>query len=996
MKRMLNLFAETLSLPFSDFLNSNDPFVECAEKSNLCNHILPEGTRIVNIEKRLDETAILLSGYLNQHVEIPNLTILQGLIHYVFSGSGMVSCSERYNYLESPRAVMLQYYLGQLQEIAESLITIRNGYAVLRPWNEFPRNGFFKSIEGAFQVANIGSGAFSPLKIELWNSIIRCIPEDLLISSYVVSRVREEKDSVLQRKMMMQILLSFGEHVQLADVLLDGVLNNGMAETHLHAGASRTFGVIWEDMMDNAINGRAILEDNGYSIPYKRENLSKQLRDTILEAAVIRGFLAGYLRNKKTSIVEFLNEGLLSPRYQHIFRICIHEIINQGYCHNSFSSLCEPYEPFWDGSYTAFSLSPSQLLDISETIIMTTPSLCEKAFLCYSLLHAQQFPRDFAFTALFVYYLRKKNYAYRLRVQDEKSKGLIYFQKYYDMSTDRGGTNRNVNIRNFFYTALQDPRIRKTEFRISPPIPDACDMERAVEQAKKIICEQLRSFIYEHIFVLIHNKIHNNRDLMLDCNEDNATVIFQKKWKIAVENIKERRRGELKKLIESYKLDVNKLQNHRFGIVYHLIKQGEKGEKGSCFVRSTLTEREGYGKYSFGDSRFAYEAIIRAVTNLRNNCVAVGKLIVGIDAASLEIPTEPWVFAPAFHVARHQNTTWGRTETENERKPLLGITYHVGEDFRHPISGLRHVDEAYTWLGMHAGDRIGHGLVLGINMERWFGLNGMFVIPRIEWLENNLWLWHLITSGQCEHDLSQYSQIIEKQIYEDARTIYGTMNGITIEALYQAYKSKVYPIEEMEKMAGLIKEDCFEPCDCFKNLKDIGLFPCWKDSREKKRGVWRENLLKLSYHCEFFKQRMKENIIVTTTPEQKKIAFLVQQYMRDKIAENGIIVEINPSSNTIIGEMDSVFTHPILKLREKDGKKVMVTINTDDPSVFNATVANEHAQIYYALRYNGSSAEDALKEVDTMRETALRTSFITGSESVSAILSDYEDVLAEI
>ena len=40
----------------------------------------------------------------------------------------------------------------------------------------------------------------------------------------------------------------------------------------------------------------------------------------------------------------------------------------------------------------------------------------------------------------------------------------------------------------------------------------------------------------------------------------------------------------------------------------------------------------------------------------------------------------------------------------------MGFTYHVGEDFRHIASGLRHVDEVIENFHYKAGDRLGHAI----------------------------------------------------------------------------------------------------------------------------------------------------------------------------------------------------------------------------------------------------------------------------------------------
>lgn len=200
-------------------------------------------------------------------------------------------------------------------------------------------------------------------------------------------------------------------------------------------------------------------------------------------------------------------------------------------------------------------------------------------------------------------------------------------------------------------------------------------------------------------------------------------------------------------------------------------------------------------------------------------------MIVGIDAASKEIPTEPWVFAPSFQYARQVNAQWGIHESAYNRKALLGITYHVGEDFRHPLSGLRHIDEAIHYLKMHPGDRIGHGLVLGIDLSRWFRMNGIAVMPRMEWLENNLWLWHLITHDGGLAEIAAYVKGLEESILEDARHIYGSLNGITVQGLYQAYASKAKSVTEIREIVEKERKFFKGKIDCFKQFEKAVFSP---------------------------------------------------------------------------------------------------------------------------------------------------------------------------
>ena len=71
----------------------------------------------------------------------------------------------------------------------------------------------------------------------------------------------------------------------------------------------------------------------------------------------------------------------------------------------------------------------------------------------------------------------------------------------------------------------------------------------------------------------------------------------------------------------------------------------------------------------------------------------------------------------------------------------------------------------------------------------------------------------------------------------------------------------------------------------------------------------------------------------------------------------------------------------------------MVSLNTDDPSVFHTSLANEYGEIYYSLRYNGMSAEEALHEMELIREISMNTSFLTSPIELGQLLAEYEETV---
>lgn len=61
------------------------------------------------------------------------------------------------------------------------------------------------------------------------------------------------------------------------------------------------------------------------------------------------------------------------------------------------------------------------------------------------------------------------------------------------------------------------------------------------------------------------------------------------------------------------------------------------------------------------------------------------------------------------------------------------------------------------------------------------------------------------------------------------------------------------------------------------------------------------------------------------------------------LAEHKIILNICPTSNVMLKRVESYVDHPIKKLYEAG---VLVTINTDDLAIFNATVSEEYMTLY--------------------------------------------------
>ena len=73
--------------------------------------------------------------------------------------------------------------------------------------------------------------------------------------------------------------------------------------------------------------------------------------------------------------------------------------------------------------------------------------------------------------------------------------------------------------------------------------------------------------------------------------------------------------------------------------------------------------------------------------------------------------------------------------------PDIHVTYHAGEDFLDLVDGLRAIDEAVRFLALQRGDRIGHGLALGVEPAIHYRFKGRnIVLPKQVRLDDLVWV----------------------------------------------------------------------------------------------------------------------------------------------------------------------------------------------------------------------------------------------------------------
>ena len=188
-----------------------------------------------------------------------------------------------------------------------------------------------------------------------------------------------------------------------------------------------------------------------------------------------------------------------------------------------------------------------------------------------------------------------------------------------------------------------------------------------------------------------------------------------------------------------------------------------------------------------------------------------------------------------------------------------------------------------------------------------------------------------------------------------------------------------------------------------KNTKERRIF-CKFYGADKEQQRWTKDKITCTFFCPVYNMRFRKPILVRTA-ENLGVDVLnsIQKYLIQKVEFQGIYVETNPTSNIEIGQKQGLMNHYVLKLNSEglldEAEKtnaVMVTVNSDDPIVFNTSIDNELAYIYYLLVHKKYKKERVLRWIDKVRENSLESSFIKNAKMPSRQLAEMNSIIDDI
>lgn len=391
------------------------------------------------------------------------------------------------------------------------------------------------------------------------------------------------------------------------------------------------------------------------------------------------------------------------------------------------------------------------------------------------------------------------------------------------------------------------------------------------------------------------------------------------------------------------------------GVVFHLQKERELKNPARSEENNPANPDHNPSGFRYG---WAFNTQYRGASALAavlRSAPRTLKAIRGVDICGDETSIPTWAIAPLIKMIQEAGNEASRNLGNF---PPLRTTIHAGEDSVYPLDGLRRIDEAVRHLGLRAGDRIGHGTALGIEIERWGKSTGSVILNKEQRFFDLVWEWGMYSSGEADTSAPSRISHLEHEIRKLGEEIFG---------------ESLDPYE-----AGRFTEALYLE----KNLYIVGFPSSYRNPRflRKLRHVdkrlWRihQYLTSPAIFC-----RGAQTMEINPATEASSLMVL-QNAMRKKIGKAGLVVEINPTSNLLIADLGDLEHHSFWRLYPPRGTNdatppVNVAIGSDNPFTLATTIRDEYQFVLDTLILAGLSEAQAMRWLDHVREISLNSRF---------------------
>lgn len=729
-----------------------------------------------------------------------------------------------------------------------------------------------------------------------WRWLTLTLPSDLLVAAHAAGEAREP----------------VSDHVRIISPALQQLLREPCAETHLHVGASMSFGWLWTCLMGSIGTTLPPTERLG-GAPFGG---GKDFLTVILSAATTRLLLCAFLRHGGGSFRSLLGVPLTRMVERlpwirdsgHARRECLRALgLLAGTAAPAPLSVSQR---LYRGLSGTPARSPSAWLsklaelrahDPIASWLVAGPShaLPETRFASRALRYLSTEDADPDFALFFWQYQRIRCQLYRYLTEEPGTAGLDWFTRHYA--------------------------------RISP-------LRGPLDGALYACALQAQS-----------------RDLRLGALEARTSPAAS--W-IAV-------RDELRALARQAQ-DAEQKPGPEVGVIFHFIKEWER--KSSIRTRPQHTRLHGDpGNPAFGCRHGSWfwekrRQALAMATALRMHPELL-VLLRGLDVANVELAQPSWLLPPLFRPVQEAAQLAAErlaVVRPSWRVTPLRITLHAGEDFRRLSEGLRRIHEPIECGLLTMGDRIGHGIALGEDPARWAISSGALSQPSEERLDDLLWELERYRRTELGVDSSRV-EYVRAEILRLGLYIYSAEPELTVESLVTARLLR-FDLQILQRcgypFARGWQPDGSSERLLWRYLTDAGVFARGQQPIEIVTTDSEVRMLQAAQH--WLKGVLgRLEIYVESNPSSN---LLIGNYLTLTQHPAFRMQPLVPASASGTSA-------------ERGGDAVLLSVNTDNPLTFSSNLADEFAHIYFALLRQRVSAQDALAWLERARQNGWRSRF---------------------
>jgi adenosine deaminase len=375
------------------------------------------------------------------------------------------------------------------------------------------------------------------------------------------------------------------------------------------------------------------------------------------------------------------------------------------------------------------------------------------------------------------------------------------------------------------------------------------------------------------------------------------------------------------------------------------------------------------------------------------------RLIRTLDVAGDENESKTEVFAPALR--------WLRSLPRPVGEKQLQLSIHAGEDYAHPLSGMRHIDETVLFCDMTKGDRIGHGLALGIKPYNWIREQGQALVSVEEHVDNLVWAWHFATTHPTLPHAAQIAALYASVVRFLARHVpwlnapVPCAGAPDMQTLHDAWRMRrncrnlaLTPKRTELKMQVAVpdRELLLEPGTAPPHVRLFQQRLNWFDPKKRQKllaNAPEEYMVQLTYSDRNTVQLPQGHSALTlftsvVTPFELTFMEALQDLLIEQYRKTGLVFEVNPTSNRHIGALSELKDHPIFRWDPPDhtlldaGAEMNrfslregalgVCINTDDPGIMPTTLRTEFELLRHAALDRRFAPGDINAWLERLRE----------------------------